>query len=222
MRTYEVVRKLRYKYQKANNKQANEQLSKVLWYSFPTVYPEWSREMKQHVHKIDRYKARKHRWATYVLGMLSTFGEAYLLTLTFGDTYDSTTSETRRKYVTRWLNENTRDYFACLDVGEKNGREHYHAIVVPAFAPIKGTRKTKKGKAMTTYSIPNENVWEYGFTLLQCLKTDRQSVYQASGYVLKASGYASKYADVCASVRPFHARGVEHWQTLSSDTELPF
>lgn len=54
------------------------------------------------------------------------------LTLTFTDEcLASTTSKTRRKYVTRWLDKNSFLYVANIDYGSQNGREHYHALIIP-------------------------------------------------------------------------------------------
>ena len=58
-------------------------------------------------------------------------GECIFLTLTFTDeTLSKTSPETRRRYVTRYLKSVSDKYVANIDYGAKNGREHYHAIVV--------------------------------------------------------------------------------------------
>lgn len=55
---------------------------------------------------------------------------AIFLTLTFNDKVLSSTSfQTRRKYVARFLKSNCERYVANVDFGSKNGREHYHAVV---------------------------------------------------------------------------------------------
>lgn len=57
-------------------------------------------------------------------------GKCLFLTLTFTDsTLSSTTPETRRKYVRRFLKSQCPVYVANIDFGGKNGREHYHALV---------------------------------------------------------------------------------------------
>lgn len=53
------------------------------------------------------------------------------LTLTFtNDLLASTTSETRKRYVTRYLKSYSPVYIANIDYGKKNGREHYHALAL--------------------------------------------------------------------------------------------
>lgn len=42
----------------------------------------------------------------------------------------NTNKQTRRKYIERFLKENTLNYIANIDYGEENDREHYHAIAV--------------------------------------------------------------------------------------------
>ena len=57
-------------------------------------------------------------------------GNSLFLTLTFTDkTLESTSAETRRKYVTRYLKSLNCMYVANIDFGAKNHREHYHAVV---------------------------------------------------------------------------------------------
>lgn len=64
--------------------------------------------------------------------MLAT-NHCYFLTLTFNDKLLSRniTSETRRRYVRRFLKEQCKEYVANIDFGSENHREHYHAVVVP-------------------------------------------------------------------------------------------
>lgn len=58
-------------------------------------------------------------------------GECKFLTLTFtDDTLNTTSEETRKKYIKRYLKQVSDYYIANIDYGGKNGREHYHAIVV--------------------------------------------------------------------------------------------
>ena len=53
------------------------------------------------------------------------------LTLAFkSETFETTTEETRRLYVSRFLKSVSPHYVANIDYGKQNGREHYHAIVV--------------------------------------------------------------------------------------------
>lgn len=52
------------------------------------------------------------------------------ITLTFtNDILNSTTPQTRRRYVARFLKENCNSYVANIDYSPKKGREHYHAII---------------------------------------------------------------------------------------------
>lgn len=64
--------------------------------------------------------------------MLAT-NHCYFLTLTFNDRFfeRDITSETRRRYIRRFLKEQCKCYVANIDFGSKNQREHYHAVVVP-------------------------------------------------------------------------------------------
>lgn len=58
-------------------------------------------------------------------------GTCIFTTLTFTDDILKSTSETTRKaYVKRYLKSCSDYYIANIDYGGKNGREHYHAIVL--------------------------------------------------------------------------------------------
>lgn len=66
------------------------------------------------------------------IALIMDFDECLFLTLTFTDKcLSSTTPETRRQYVRRWLDKNCILYVANIDYGSKNGREHYHAFCLP-------------------------------------------------------------------------------------------
>ncbi len=56
--------------------------------------------------------------------------QCLFLTLTFTDSVlDSTTEETRRKYVRRFLKSFNTQYVANIDYGLQNEREHYHCVI---------------------------------------------------------------------------------------------
>ena len=76
-----------------------------------------------------RYK-RKQRVEDRI-GSYISIGHCVFLTLTFkDDVFKSTTPETRRQYVRKFLKRFCCAYVANIDFGGKKGREHYHAIVV--------------------------------------------------------------------------------------------
>lgn len=94
-------------------------------------------------------------------------GECCFVTLTFSDAVLSkTTAKTRHDYVNRWLKNNFLTAIANIDFGEKNGREHYHAVVL--------------AKSV------NHNTWKYG--LLKSKKIVRSDVGNAD----KLAHYTSK------------------------------
>ena len=56
--------------------------------------------------------------------------DSLFLTFTFKDeVLQSTNPDTRKRYVTRFLNAFNVPYVANIDFGSKHGREHYHAIL---------------------------------------------------------------------------------------------
>ncbi len=67
-----------------------------------------------------------------ILTMITESKHCQFLTITFNnDTLMTTTKETRKRYVKKWLNRNATSYVLNVDYGDKNNREHYHAIATP-------------------------------------------------------------------------------------------
>lgn len=65
-------------------------------------------------------------------------GQCLWVTLTFTNKVLSTTSEdTRKQYVRKYLKSNYEDYIANIDYGSKKEREHYHAIIRTDFINLK-------------------------------------------------------------------------------------
>lgn len=76
-----------------------------------------------------RYK-RVKRLKDRISSMLRNCSTVVFLTLTFSPkTLDTTSAESRRKYVTTFLSEYSDNYVANIDFGKKNNREHYHAVI---------------------------------------------------------------------------------------------
>jgi len=78
---------------------------------------------------------RRERIKTRITRMLAT-NKALFLTLTFSDKMfaRNCSTETRRRYIARFLKSECSEYLANIDFGSKNQREHYHAVVVPKTA----------------------------------------------------------------------------------------
>jgi hypothetical protein len=86
---------------------------------------EWNEACKINYATYKRVKRLKDR-----IAYLLSNGDCTFLTLTFTDEVLATTSpETRRRYITRFLKRFDVPYIANKDFGSKNGREHYHAII---------------------------------------------------------------------------------------------
>lgn len=78
----------------------------------------------------DSYKHRIARLRKKISDIISIDSNIFFLTFTFNNLcLNNTDSNTRRKYVRRWLKDNTINYVGNIDFGEKNHREHYHALV---------------------------------------------------------------------------------------------
>lgn len=72
-------------------------------------------------HRVKRLQKRVNKLLT---------NNCIFLTLTFtDDTLNSTSKQTRRRYITRFLSSVSNAYVGNIDYGKTNKREHYHAIV---------------------------------------------------------------------------------------------
>lgn len=95
------------------------------------------------------------------------------VTLTFKpDVLESTSKETRRKYVTRALKQMSDKYVANIDFGKENEREHYHAIVVAD-------------------NVSREEWKDYGAINFKRIKKTSDSIKLAK-YVVKLTNHAMK------------------------------
>lgn len=64
------------------------------------------------------------------INKMTYLGQCIFVTLTFNDnSLQNTTEVTRRRYVSRYLKEQSDYYIANIDYGGIGGREHYHAVV---------------------------------------------------------------------------------------------
>lgn len=119
------------------------------------------------------YFSRKKRLKDRVNDLLHR-GTCIFVTLTFrDDVLVSTTEETRRKYVQRYLKEKSDYYVANIDYGVDDlytHREHYHALLVSDFV---------------------ERSWEYGFALHERVRTSSNPKVIAK-YISKLTNHAIK------------------------------
>ena len=118
----------------------------------------------------NRYKRLKDRILNFLLK-----GRCIFATLTFrDDVLDSTSFETRRKYVARYLKNISDYYIANVDFGSKTEREHYHAVICKDF--IKDT-------------------WDYGFTWFEVIHSsgfNNVGASKVSEYVAKLTNHSIK------------------------------
>lgn len=117
-------------------------------------------------HRVARLKNR--------VELLLNTQQAIFLTLTFRDNVLSTTSyETRRQYVFRFLKSLCPYYVANVDYGKRNHREHYHALV--------------------SVEAVDHTLWKYGAINFERVSYDETSTTdRLSLYIAKLSNHALK------------------------------
>lgn len=78
---------------------------------------------------LESRRKKRNRIQSKIFELVES-GKALFITLTFKDSvFETTSKETRRRYVRMYLKQYSSVYVANIDYGEDNGREHYHAIV---------------------------------------------------------------------------------------------
>jgi hypothetical protein len=142
---------------------------------------DWNIAMKLNHNEYKRVRRLKQKMLSSVLS-----NKALFLTLTFSDdTIARTTIPTRRRYVSRYLKSQSAFYIANIDFGARNGREHYHAVVV--------------GQSI------DYNAW-HSLGAIKGLKIapTRNDTTRVSKYVAKLSNHAIK--ETTRSVRLIYSR----------------
>ena len=132
----------------------------------------------------EAYKKRVYRLRQTIYGIVTDNEQPVFLTLTFRDDVLATTSEqTRRRYVTRFLKKHCKQYIANIDYGTENGREHYHAVI--------------SNKVDLT-------AWEYGAINGEKIVKTRDSIRALPKYISKLTNHAIK--DTTKSTRIIYSR----------------
>lgn len=117
--------------------------------------------------------------------MMVNRGNCLFLTLTFEDSVlERTSKETRRRYVSRFLNHYDTFAVANIDFGEKNDREHYHAFI--------------------QIDKVNHLDWSYGALNFERFRYNDNGVEKLSTYISKVAFHALK--DSTKNGRLIHIR----------------
>ena len=189
-----------------DNPEKLKQYQKIWWYSIPVVYPDWQDQFKQLARAGNARRAKKYRTFKYLKGMQELYNQMWFLTLTFTDeVLERTSEETRKRYVQRFLNAYTRDYYANQDFGTKNGREHYHAVIAMPYG-FEGDHLQAKEL------LP----WQYGFLSIKPMRDTNGDVGRVTTYLNKLSNHANKVG----TGKSLHKRA--GFRELDPGKELPF
>jgi len=124
---------------------------------------------------LDSKWHKKKRLKDKISALLSQ--PCVFLTITFNDKcLNSTTIDTRRQYVKRYLNTFKRDYIANIDYGKENEREHYHALLQCESIPVGKDCLWVKKERGSVYS----------------LKVINPNASKLSEYIMKFTNHATK------------------------------
>lgn len=101
-------------------------------------------------------------------------GTCLFLTLTFTDDVLASTSEdSRRQYVRKFLKKYSNCFIANIDYGSKTDREHYHAFIL--YPDVKIVED-----------------WKYGFSNAQIIRDSKSDLERITRYILKIANHFVK------------------------------
>ena len=146
---------------------------------------------------ISAQNRRISRLKRHLKAYLNQSSPVNFLTFTFApETLEKTNDTTRRKAVTTFLKSQCKYYIANKDYGGKNGREHYHAVVVGNVDlkawdyGIINVQTVANRKQLTRKKIPKRYKDLDAKTQLDFMKRDTES--KLAKYVAKLSNHAVK------------------------------
>lgn len=134
------------------------------------------------------YYCRYKRLRDRISDMFDVF-DCTFVTLTFEDKYLSSSLDTKKEYVKRFLSSFDMPYVANVDYGSTNGRIHFHAVI-----------------ASHREQIENEP-WKYGFQYCESCRTDIDDEKRLAKYVAKLSAHALK--DTTKNSRLIYSRNFD-------------
>lgn len=182
-----LIKRIRRRYSNDTRCENIRILQRIIDYSLPVVYGDCYTDLGKVAHAAELRKGKKRRTQKYIEDMFVMYDELFFVTLTFTDEVLNNTSEqTRHRYASRWLNQNTRNYIANVDYGHENHREHYHAVV-----------------ALSTSDF---EAWEHGFSNIKPITTckGKKTASRVAKYITKLTNHAEKLT----TGRTFHKRGL--------------
>lgn len=131
---------------------------------------------------------KKYRLNRLLKNWIKKGYSCYFCTLNFNDDALLLDPKTRRRYITKYLSGTCVDFFANIDFGENNGREHYHAVAV-----IDDDKMTKGFIDNKDHRLHKSFIdYDLGFTDCILINTSDNNVYRITGYIDKLVNHALK------------------------------
>ena len=177
MNNLDVARRLSYIVFRLKDKNIsdNQKIALIAEYDALFAFYDDKMDLDKSLKDYDKYKHKTFRVRRKILKIM-VLGSCSFLTLTFtDDVLNSTSEETRRRYVARFLKSISTDYVANIDWGDETQREHYHAVVLGTDFEMSGWDK-------------------YGFSDCRTIgrKDDECTSSKISKYIYKLSNHATK------------------------------
>lgn len=120
----------------------------------------------------------------------------YFITITFTDKQlQSTSHETRKRYVKAFFKSLGTDYIANVDYGETTDREHYHGLININGDVLKAPIMFRhKNKLKMSYPLKDEYMdsKHFGYITLEKINTNEDDTKRLAKYVSKLTNHAIK------------------------------
>lgn len=160
--------------------------------------------------------ARSREWSIRLLHEMDYFDESVFVTLTYNDENLPVDGNVSKDVLQRFfkrlrkrLDGRSIKYFACGEYGEKNGRPHYHAIILGL--SVSEHVIDNSGGIMKSLDGPINDAWNMGFVTLgfvsyeSCRYVSEYITKQLSGrmavsgrvqpFSLKSNGIGRRYVE---------------------------
>lgn len=154
-----------------NNEGVIDKINFNDWCSYSAVLRYESKDFDC-AYLLIRSKQSKARKVKEKIANIVMNNNAVFLTLTFTDkVLESTSAETRRRYVARYLKSTSAEYVGNIDFSPDINREHYHAVVCNR-ADLKA--------------------WKYGYAYAEQVRAHDRDLTRVSKYITKLTAHALK------------------------------
>lgn len=172
-----------------------------------------AREIKAYIQLIKNKRQKGSRLKNHLNYYARNEYKLVFATFTFNDTSLSLDEIYRKKEITRALHSNSNiiDYIGNIDFGEKNGREHYHYLLIlrKNFEPKTKVSTITSKEIRKCNEVLNLDInYKLGFTTYELVSNGENDINKLKNYITKLTLHALKqekrYQLIVKRESPYH------------------